>query len=61
MTVLSSEDEEYTAKMFKRPDKKQEIGFALSSFYILLMEEESQLWRSSEWYAEKKIAINNVW
>lgn len=36
MTVVSSEAKENVKEMFKRPEKKQEIGFALSSFYILL-------------------------
>ncbi len=53
MTVLSSEDEEYTGKMFKRPDKKQEIGFALSSFYILLF----GLWGSLQFYAVTVLLI----
>ena len=47
MTVDSPEDRENIEEMFKRPDKKQEIGFALSSFYILLF----GMWGSLQFYA----------
>ncbi len=47
MTAIFSEDDENIQGMFKRPDKKQEIGFALSSFYILLF----GMWGSLQFYA----------
>lgn len=53
MTVVSSEDKENVKEMFKRPDKKQEIGFALSSFYILLF----GLWGSLQFYAVTVLLI----
>jgi len=53
MTVISSEDKENVREMFKRPDKKQEIGFALSSFYILLF----GLWGSLQFYAVTVLLI----
>lgn len=53
MNVFSSEDKESIEEMFKRPDKKQEIGFALSSFYILLF----GLWGSLQFYAVTVLLI----
>ncbi|MBA7662823.1 Lactose permease [subsurface metagenome] len=53
MTVVSSEDKENVKEMFKRPDKKQEIGFALSSFFILLF----GLWGSLQFYAVTVLLI----
>ena len=47
MTDLSAENDMNIEEMFKRPGKKQEIGFALSSFYILLF----GLWGSLQFYA----------
>jgi GPH family glycoside/pentoside/hexuronide:cation symporter len=53
MVAFSSKDKESIEEMFKRPDKKQEIGFALSSFYILLF----GMWGSIQFYAVTVLLI----
>ena len=47
MTDDSVEDDDYIKEAFARPAKKQEIAFALSSFYILLF----GMWGSIQLYA----------
>ncbi len=46
MTEDSFEDENYIKEAFTRPAKKQEVAFALSSFYILLF----GMWSSIQLY-----------
>lgn len=53
MTEDSFEDEGYIKEEFARPSKKQEIAFALSSFYILLF----GMWGSIQLYAVTVLLI----
>ena len=53
MTEDSFEDDNYTKEAFTRPAKKQEIAFALSSFYILLF----GMWGSLQLYAVTVLLI----
>lgn len=57
MTAISSEDNEDIMEIFARPDKKQEVGFALSSFYILLF----GAWGSLQFYAVTVLLIPILW
>ncbi len=53
MTEDSFEDEEYIKEAFARPTKKQEVAFALSSFYILFF----GMWGSIQLYAVTVLLI----
>ena len=53
MTEDSFEDENYISEAFTRPAKKQEVAFALSSFYILLF----GMWGSLQLYAVTVLLI----
>ncbi len=53
MTEDSFEDEKYIEEAFARPKKKQEVAFALSSFYILLF----GMWGSIQLYAVTVLLI----
>jgi len=53
MTEDSFEDEDYIKEAFTRPAKKQEVAFALSSFYILLF----GMWSSIQLYAVTVLLI----
>ena len=53
MTDDTFEDENYIKEAFARPPKKQEVAFALSSFYILLF----GMWGSIQLYAVTVLLI----
>ena len=53
MTEFPFEDKKYIETAFNRPSKKQEIGFAFSSFYILLF----GMWGSLQLYAVTVLLI----